>query len=444
MAEAINPVLLYVLMAAMVLSGATLGVVLKLQNNVKVGEYYFEHPFFQCLTMFVGESLCIWMYLIEKRYLKKKYGSVEASPGMQHAIKNNMKTKINPLLLAIPMSCDAAASTLLLIGYLNIPASIAQMMGGFVVFVVAIFSIIFLKRRFFRHHWLGLSLVFTGICLVAASALVEKGGDEKGNATLGVIMMVGSILVQGCQYIVEEKLLGDYYLSPMKAVGWEGITGTILFLIILPILQFIPCDGGICNHGRVENTHQALTMLTKSAPLVIFLILNIIFVAGMNGLGMVVTKYASAANRVVLQQSKVVIVWVFFLFYQGGGHENFKWLQFAGFIVLLLGVLLYNEVFEIPIMGFNQYTRAAIKRRQLNRASVISEYEPEMQAIMETQPLNRTDGDPSDEPLLETVAAEYISPKGYDSNRTKDRLANHMQHSTKAETQDLSDEPKTT
>jgi len=75
--------------------------------------------------------------------------------------------------------------------------------------------------------------------------------------------------------------------------------------------------------------------LSNSWPLGIFIFLNIILVAGMNGLGMVVTKYASAANRVTLQQSKSVIVWVFFLLYKGGGHENFKIMQLCGFIVLL-------------------------------------------------------------------------------------------------------------
>lgn len=378
MAEAINPVLLYSLMVAMVLSGASLGIILKLQNSVTYKGEDFNHPFFQCLTMFVGESLCIWMYLIEKQYMKRTYGSIEASPGMQNAVKTGMKTKINPLLLAIPMFCDAIASTLLLIAYINIPASIAQMMGGFVVFIVAIFSIIFLGRRFHRHHWSGLTFIFVGICMVATAALLEKGGSSKGNAPLGVAMMIASILVQGCQYIVEEKLLGSYYLSPMKAVGWEGITGVILFAILLPILQFIPCENQICNNGRVENTKVAFQFIANSPALIIYLILNIIFVGAMNGLGMVVTKYASAANRVTLQQSKTVIVWVFFLLYRGGGHENFKWLQFAGFIVLLIGVTLYNEVIVIPLFGFDKYTKSGMAKNKLMRQSLISMTEPSM------------------------------------------------------------------
>jgi hypothetical protein len=37
-------------------------------------------------------------------------------------------------------------------------------------------------------------------------------------------------------FIVEEKLLGKYYLNPLKVVGWEGIWGFLMYVIILIIL----------------------------------------------------------------------------------------------------------------------------------------------------------------------------------------------------------------
>lgn len=421
MAEKIHPVALYTLMALMVLSGAGLGILLKLQNNVIAKGQPFEHPFIQLLTMFLGEHLCIYVYLIQKRQLVKKYGTYESSPGVQRAKAEGMKTDINPLLLAIPMCCDATASTLLLIAYINISASIAQMMGGFVVFVVAIMSIIFLGRKLYRHHWTGLVLIFIGICMVAATALIYKGDDsgDDGNAVLGVAMMIGSILVQGVQYIVEEKLLGSYYLSPMKAVGWEGITGVCLTAVLLVILQFIPCTiNGVCNNGKVENTKVAAEQIGASAPLIIYLVLNIIMVGGMNGLGMAVTKYASAANRVTLQQSKTVMVWVFFLIYQGGGHEKFYWLQLGGFLVMLIGVILYNEIIELPILGFNQYTKRALNQKLVNRGSVNS----------------RAGGDTVDEDdnlkqILVSDSTQYTqsSPKSYDYQRNYKRLKDKME-----------------
>ncbi|CAI2370311.1 unnamed protein product [Moneuplotes crassus] len=374
-----NPVLLGVFCLMMILSGATLGVVLKLQSNVEIDGKKFEHPFFLVLVMFIGEALCIFFYIGEKMYLKNKYGSVEESPEMKGAVAKGLRTDINPLLLAIPMLCDSGATALLMIAYINIPASIAQMMGGFVVFIVAIFSIIFLKARFFRHHWLGLCFVFVGICLVATAALIDKnGGDENGSVALGVILMVFSIAVQGSQFIVEEKLLSSYYLSPFKAVGWEGITGCFLWSVLLIIFQYIPCDGTICNNGRVENTRVAFDFIGDSVPLVFFLLGNIIFVAGMNGLGMIVTKYASAATRVILQQTKTVLVWIFFLIYPHGGHENFKVLQLIGFLVLLVGVILYNEILVLPFLGFNANTKKALAQKKMRTGSLISGSERSM------------------------------------------------------------------
>ena len=67
--------------------------------------------------------------------------------------------------------------------------------------------------------------------------------------------------------------------------------------------------------------------LNKSLEVRLFVIGNFIFVALLNGVGMIVVKYASAATRVIVSQTKTVIVWVFFLIYPGEGHEKFKVLQ---------------------------------------------------------------------------------------------------------------------
>lgn len=426
MADKINPTLLYVLMALMVLSGALLGITLKMMDSMTVKGYPFEHPFLQGAIMFIGESLCIFVYMYQRQQLVKEHGSIQASPGMRQAAKEGMKTEINPLLFAIPMLCDATASTLLLIAYINIAASIAQMMGGFVVFIVAIFSVIFLKRKQYRHHWSGLGLIFLGIFLVALSTFVEgKGASANKNPALGISMMVASIIVQGCQYVIEEKLLGSYYLNPMKVVGWEGITGVIFFCILLSILQFIPCDAELCSEtGVVEDSRLAVRQIFASPELLMYCIANIFLVAGMNGLGMVVTKYASAANRVTLQQSKTVIVWVFFLvvprIWTMRVSENFSWIQLGGFIIMLLGVVLYNEIVEVPIFGFNLYTKAGLERNKLRAKSLNYDDNDEQDPDFD---INKS------EALTATDASNYVptSPNRYDYQRNYKRLKDNME-----------------
>ena len=427
MADTINPTLLYILMALMVLSGAMLGITLKMMDTMVVKNYMFEHPFFQGAIMFVGESLCIFVYMYQRQQLIKEHGSIQASPGMKKAVEEGMKTDINPLLFAIPMLCDATASTLLLIAYINIAASIAQMMGGFVVFIVAIMSVLFLKRKQYRHHWTGLAFIFFGIFLVALSTFVEgKGSSANKNPALGISMMVASILVQGCQYIIEEKLLGSYYLNPMKVVGWEGITGVIFFCILLSILQFIPCEADLCSEtGVVEDTHLAFRQIFASTELLLYCLANIILVAGMNGLGMVVTKYASAANRVTLQQTKTVIVWVFFLvvprIWTMRVSENFSWIQLVGFIIMLLGVVLYNEIVEVPFLGFNLYTKAGLERTKLRGRSLNYDEQDDEEDV--DFDINKS------EALTATDASNYVptSPNRYDYQRNYKRLKDNME-----------------
>ena len=67
-----------------------------------------------------------------------------------------------------------------------------------------------------------------------------------------------------------------------------------------------------------------------------------------NGFGVSVTKYANSAQRSTMNSTKTILVWAFFLGFQGAGHENFLWIQLAGYVVLLLGTLIFNEILIIP------------------------------------------------------------------------------------------------
>ena len=56
----------------------------------------------------------------------------------------------------------------------------------------------------------------------------------------------------------EQKILGDYYLDPLKVVGLEGMWGCCYFSLILPILQNIHCQSdALCPFGVVEDTKIA-------------------------------------------------------------------------------------------------------------------------------------------------------------------------------------------
>ena len=71
-----------------------------------------------------------------------------------------------------------------------------------------------------------------------------------------------SQLFAGTMFVVEKKLLGNYYLDPFKIVGSEGMWGVLYFLIALPIMQLVTCTGTtglqqLCNFGYLENSAYA-------------------------------------------------------------------------------------------------------------------------------------------------------------------------------------------
>jgi hypothetical protein len=141
----------------------------------------------------------------------------------------------------------------------------------------------------------------------------------------------------------------------------------------LIIFQYIKCSNkDVCPYGRLEDTPQALHEWGQNSKLWITTIFYIFSVACFNCLGVSITKYASAAQRSTIDSSRTAIIWIFFISYQGPGHEDFIWLELIGFLFLIFGTFVYNEIIVLPFFDFNKYTKDALKAKANNS----SEREP--------------------------------------------------------------------
>ena len=93
----------------------------------------------------------------------------------------------------------------------------------------------------------------------------------------------------------------------------------------------------------------------------------VLSIAFFNFSGLTISKYSSATSRTIVDTLRTVIVWTFFLvmpFVPEDTKETFSWLQLLGFVILILGGLIYNEILVIKFWGFADNTKAAIKKRQ--------------------------------------------------------------------------------
>merc|ERR1719253_1578734 len=84
----------------------------------------------------------------------------------------------NQWIIAIPVSCDWMATTLVNAAYVMIPASTIQMCRGCVVLFTCLFSVVFLGRKQQGFHYVGVLFVALGISIVSLEALLYGKAEE--------------------------------------------------------------------------------------------------------------------------------------------------------------------------------------------------------------------------------------------------------------------------
>ena len=379
--NSISKFVIYTFMILMIVTGSINTIANKMQNISTSLEINYKHDWFITFCMFLGESLCYFMYLIQEK-LKQKNPTDENQTGalIQDETQDSRKLiAASPFQLMLPALCDFFGSTLMTIGLSMIAGSIYQMLRGSLILFTAVFSVIFLKNKLYRHNFLGIFFVILGLVIVGIAAFASTTvegckvpDDESNNVLVGFIIVICAQIFTATQFILEENFMKKYDCPPLKAVGWEGIWGSILYIIVLIIFQFIKCtppEAGKTNLSSVicfkndegvyllEDTLFALRQLGNNGALLFYTILYTCSIGVFNFVGITISKVLSAPARAVLDTIRTVVVWAFFILpiVDKCKREQFKILQLIGFVFLILGTLIYNEIFVIPILGLDQH-----------------------------------------------------------------------------------------
>ena len=163
-----------------------------------------------------------------------------------------------------------------------------------------------------------------------------------------------------------------------------------MYIILLGAFYFIRCDNWdeyirehICVHDskeseiyriyRLENFIFAVKQIANNSKLLFYVILYIISIATFNVSGVSVTKYVSSVARAVVDTIRTIIVWTYFLvipWVPEKTREKFSYVQLVGFAVLVVGTLIFNEIFVLPFCGFNLYTKEVLKRKERERENL--------------------------------------------------------------------------
>ncbi len=109
------------------------------------------------------------------------------------------------------------------------------------------------------------------------------------------------------------------------------------------------------DHGSYENSIDSIEKMENNGFLFFLIIVYCISIALFNQCGMAVSKYLSSLHRTLIDSLRALVVWAVQLgmFYgfdsttYGVAWTANSLLQLLGFLLLVLGTLVYNEVIHI-------------------------------------------------------------------------------------------------
>lgn len=295
----------------------------------------FGHPYCQSLVMFSCEFLCLGIFLCQLLYKERVLGQ-KIEPGVDTTLP------VNRLLFAAPAMCDLIASTTLFVALELTSASVYQMLRGATVLFTGLLSRLVLKRKFQLYQWVGIAGVVVGLaCVGLASILVHADGEKTPpNPVLGNILVVAAQVVVAAQMVIEEKIFSKYKPVPMQFVGWEGLYGTAVILVVLLVFLAVPAG------KRPDDIGIWAQQLGNDWRALVSALCMLLATPTFNVTGQAITKYMSGTTRMVLDTLRNIVVWVFSLWLFG---EKFKWLQLVGFVILVGGTAVYKNLVEVPL-----------------------------------------------------------------------------------------------
>lgn len=220
--------------------------------------------------MFVGEMGCWLVVGLLSLYRKlasrlspteRGYEAIDTADGPHTSGEGRPKPDadapsvlrgLRVMLLALPAICDICGTTLMNAGLLLVAASIYQMTRGALVLFVGLFSVIFLHKHLRLFQWLSLAGVVLGVAVVGLAGAIwpdeqtapqpgiENAGagmSDAARAIIGVLLIAGAQIFTATQFVLEEWMLENSPIEPIKVVGWEGIFGFLVTLLVMVVMH---------------------------------------------------------------------------------------------------------------------------------------------------------------------------------------------------------------
>ena len=347
------------------------------QMSKKKGDVYLVRSLFNIYIYTISDLFSFILYLNEKRknIYTAKFSSDDKNKNNNNRISNKSNLSIKYIyqykthkyakifrlyfkIFLVALS-DLLAQLVILIFYIINPGSQPYLdyLLIFNIFFKYLFSRIFLKNRFYKHHYL--SFIINIISLLIFSIIQHIKNKNKVNFSYFIFALV-MIFNTAC-YSFENVygkiiLTNEYYLSPPNLLMKKGIIQIILLLIVSIPFFFVKISGSTLFSG--------FTFYFRDKFLIIIIILLMISNFIYNLFIWIITDKFSPSHLTMANVLEVVAYKLFSMIYYK--IFNLEIFEYFIYFLLIIAAAIHNEVIVINFCKLNEHTKMKFDEKALD------------------------------------------------------------------------------
>lgn len=227
------------------------------------------------------------------------------------------------------------------------------------LFVYFIYHFFYKTREFKRHHLFSIGLIVTGtICSV--------GAHFKYFSWIHLFSLCSSIDISFIEILLYKLMTenGDY-LSHFEITWIQGFIDFTISFILSLIFNMVPCDynqNPYCSKkGKVVDLIGNFQSIFTSYKTILQVLVYIVMSTGKNVYKILTTKVLGPTHRIISDGIISVITLIVALDKQ---EKNFMIsFQIIGHILLISGILVYNEIVILHFCNLDELTKKGIIER---------------------------------------------------------------------------------
>ena len=221
--------------------------------------------------------------------------------------------------------------------------------------------------KFHRHHYLGLICVLIGTTFEYVFDLRKENFLTFSDC----IFCLGYVLFSLGQ-VIEKIIIESKFISPFKLLFYKGICYTIVNIIAYFILVLIRCDNNFLNNYYCTSKYVEpinITKIFKDISSITTILLYILITWILNILAILTNYYFNPNYRVTSDSFTDVLNSLYFLIVFDINY--YKWYVIVGNVILIFGILIFNEIIVLNFWDISRYTKYEIYiRGNLERISI--------------------------------------------------------------------------